>query len=207
MADHPDGLGAYLDGLTNIGVRAGIGIEVFNDIENEAPLDISKPVLEQRLHFSYNWHISRPSITSQAVELRGNGAMAPVFLDPNLLMLHLRFADHEQLEHRQNLRIEAFAQNRGGAKSRWRLNMIRTLKQVRNLWERAESSIELPHREFIKNSLPEYKTKPLEDGVYPKFSEHGMKEVNPRPFVNPGVTNDIGDFRYRFPDRCKNWHS
>ena len=85
--------------------------------------------------------------------------------------------------------------------------MIRTLKQVRNLWERAESSIELPHREFIKNSLPEYKTKPLEDGVYPKFSEHGMKEVNPRPFVNPGVTNDIGDFRYRFPDRCKNWHS
>lgn len=182
VADHENGLAAYLDTIPEIGTRAGIGIEVYHDIENEPPLDPKQSIFEQRSHFNYKWHISRPGILSHEVELRGNGAMAPVFFDPKLMMLHLRFADHEHLEQRQNLRLEAFDQNRGGQKSRWRLSMLKTLKWVRRFWERPQSDEEFPHVDIIKEFLPDYESIPLRDGSYPRFVEHGMKEIRPRAY-------------------------
>jgi hypothetical protein len=207
VADHANGLAAYLDSVPEIGTRAGIGIEVYHDIENEPPLKTALPIFEQRSHFAYKWHISRPCIMSEAVDLLGNGARAPIFLDPKLMMLHLRFADHEHLEQRQNLRLEAFDQNRGGQKSRWRLSMLKTLKWVRHFWEKPESGDEFPHVDVIKENLADYETIALEASAYPKFIEHGIKEVRVKTFLHPDIIKSSEALRYRFPERCKGWQS
>jgi hypothetical protein len=118
-AVHTD-LRAYL-AERDVPVLAGVGIEIFHDpADQEAPFDLTRPVLAQRRHYVYRFHHSKPHILSTPCQIGGHGSEHPFHLDPDLYLMHLKYLDREETLRRQTKLHAFFRAGRGGSRSRWR---------------------------------------------------------------------------------------
>lgn len=206
VVDDSLGLSAYLDSLPDIGVRAGAGIELFQHAD-ELSIDPVRPILDQRKHFSYRWEFCKPFITSENARIGAHSAFSQIWLDPNLMLVHLRFADATHLRSRQNLRLEAYAQNRGGKSSRWKHSLPETKETIEQFWQRSPTDLDLPHRELWDRILPDYLNKPLCDENYPRFGAEARRAVRPHEFFDPKEIAVFNQQRFRLPDRFKQYAS
>lgn len=98
LADRPDS-----------DVLGAMTLNVFQDLENEGPLDPERPVLEQRRLAKFIPLMCKPAVkrVPAAWAAASHGIMAPFQIDPDLYMFHLKFADRDGLrraaEHRQRM--------------------------------------------------------------------------------------------------------
>lgn len=96
---------------------APLALNVVQDLDDEAPLDPARPVLEQRSYAQFTAVMCKPS--SKRLPFRwahaSHGIQSTYEVRPDLLMLHLKFADLDRLrssaEHRHQLNLK---DGRGG---------------------------------------------------------------------------------------------
>lgn len=109
-------LGALLATSSSPAV-APLALNVVQDLDHEAPLDPERPVLEQRSYAQFTEVMCKPS--SKRLPLSwahaSHGIQSTYEVRPDLVMLHLKFADLERLRssaaHRHQLNLK---DGRGG---------------------------------------------------------------------------------------------
>ncbi|MGB0412671.1 MAG: glycosyltransferase family 2 protein [Pikeienuella sp.] len=91
-----DDLGAYLDGLNfKDKVLSATGIELMDMGEGESPVDFDHPVLAQRRMGVINSAYCKPCLFFNEIQ-KGNAhriSNEPRRIDPNISLMHLRYAD------------------------------------------------------------------------------------------------------------------
>jgi hypothetical protein len=111
VAPHPDtgDLGDYLERFEGEFVNC-FGVEVLHRKDVEPPLDLRRPILEQRGYWFPDWAYCKPALASGPMEwfpgfhLRRDGGYQP---DPNLYLIHLHRMDFDLCleRHRARRRI------------------------------------------------------------------------------------------------------
>lgn len=96
---------------------APIALNVVQDLEREDPLDVARPILDQRSYAYFSSMMCKPSMKRQDIPwMMASHAIGGEFLvSRDLFMLHLKFADVDRLrettEHRRQLNLQ---DGRGG---------------------------------------------------------------------------------------------
>ena len=78
-------------------VIAGLAFDVVHDARTEPPIDPDRPVLAQRQLVKFNPAMCKPLVKRAPVRWASafHSVKAPFAIDPDLLMLHLKFYDEE----------------------------------------------------------------------------------------------------------------
>jgi hypothetical protein len=94
-----DGLVDYVAAHPDRPVSAGVGFNVVHRVDREPALDPARPVLGQRRHGLFVPRLCKPSLKRVDARWRyaSHGIEAPFRVDPELLFVHLKYADAEQL--------------------------------------------------------------------------------------------------------------
>lgn len=102
-------------------VIAPMALNVVHHVASEPPLDPSRPLLEQRHFATFLPLMCKPSLKKVAAPWRSasHGIAAPFAVDPQLFMLHLKFADRDQLKAVSDRRSEMVSRDGRAAKSSW----------------------------------------------------------------------------------------
>ncbi|GHA50586.1 hypothetical protein GCM10008927_14640 [Amylibacter ulvae] len=206
VTDDTMGLRQYLDSIPEIGNRAGVGVELFQHT-SDTPFDPTQPVFEQRKHFYYRWNICRPCILTKPTLIGGNGAVGPVWLDPKLLMLHLRFVDNDELFQRQQKRLLAYSESRGGEASRWKLSLGETQEKMDAFWARTPAEMDMPHYEFLDECIPGYRDTEISDATFKRQKKSPRQQVKLDHFFDQQVVKLFWKYRFEFPDRFNTYPS
>jgi hypothetical protein len=203
IVDTPNGetLVDYLNALPEIGLRAGMGVEVFQDIYTEPAYDPNRGLFDQRRYFRYRFLFCKPWIVAEHRQIQLHGARDGFHLDPNLLLLHLHNLDMEQLLARRVQRLEAFDQGRGGPTSRWKDDLDKAEQQMQTLSSKPVEPDIMPHTEFLEDIFPKYRTQLISGQTYPRVSGGRKHLIEIDRFVPLEKRNSILNRRYRFPDR------
>lgn len=94
-------LGEYLDEVTEPVVRC-VGYNVIQ-MKGEPPIDLTKPILKQRKHWSRDKMYDKYVIITEPQHYTSNHHIEnPVPSDPNLIMLHLRDIDIDLAKNRNS---------------------------------------------------------------------------------------------------------
>ena len=95
-ADLPAFLAAHRDQQ----IIAGIGLNLVHDVAGEAPLDLDRPILEQRSYASLSPLMCKPSTKRVPAPWANSshGIHGPYRVSPDLYLLHLKFADRDRLK-------------------------------------------------------------------------------------------------------------
>ena len=197
------GLRDYLDGLDDLAIRAAVGIDVIHNHREEPDYALDKPLFEQRSFFRYNLHFTKPRILSEAVEVTGHGAMGPVTIDPNLLLLHLHWVDRRQKLERQRVRLGAFEAGRGGLKSHWKDDEAETIARFDKFLSYAVSEEDMPHHDFLDIMLPGYREKPLSGKNYTRLKGERHRLIELDKFIERDHLLLVEQELHRFPERFK----
>ncbi len=131
---HHDGLRAYLDARASSDALAPLGLNVLHDPGSEPPLEAGRPVLSQRRLVKFAPGMCKPLVKRRpAPWLQGfHGIKAPYVVDPELLLLHLKYADEQALADVADRRQKIYVQERrGSGKSTWPLGAETLQQQVR----------------------------------------------------------------------------
>lgn len=118
------GLRAFLQARADSDVVGALALNVLHDPGGEAPLEEDRPVLAQRRLVAFAPGMCKPLVKRRpAPWLQGfHGIKAPYVIDPELLLLHLKYADAEALAEVADRRQRIFQEERrGSAKSTWPL--------------------------------------------------------------------------------------
>jgi len=104
-------------------VLAPLALNVVHDFASEPPLDPARPVLAQRSFAKFVPVMCKPSIKRVPVPWRSasHGIDLPYRVDPELFMLHLKFADRDGLREVTRRRHAMMLADGRGARSSWRL--------------------------------------------------------------------------------------
>lgn len=128
-----EGLRHYLDVHGDADVRAALAVNVLHDQASEGPLDRSRPVLSQRRFVKWVPGMCKPLVKRiPAPWMPGfHGIKAPFAIDTDLLLIHLKYYDAEQLavvaERRHRLHVD---DGRGSSKSSWTLEADEVQRQL-----------------------------------------------------------------------------
>ena len=191
----------YLDSLPEIGHRAGMGTEVFHDPATEPPYDPERGIFEQRRHFRYRFLFCKPWIVAQhGREIFGHGAREGFHLDPNLVLIHMHNLDLDQLMERRKQRLQAFAEGRGGLRSRWKDHTPKARKQVQNFANLEVMPDDMPHAELLEEMFPGYREKLFDTRSYERL-EGKRQIVMVEHFVTEMQKDMLFYNRFRYPDR------
>ncbi|WP_300676172.1 glycosyltransferase family 2 protein [Nocardioides sp.] len=97
-----------------------VGLNVVHT-PGEAPLDLSRPITEQRAHAIFAPGMCKPSLKRVPARwgLASHGIAAPYVPDPGVLMLHLKFADRDRLLAISAARHQAFLDEGRAKASTW----------------------------------------------------------------------------------------
>ncbi len=104
---------------------AALGLNVVQDLEHEQPLDLGRPILEQRSFACFAEVMCKPSTKKRRVPwvLASHGIKSRYEVRDDLFMLHLKFADLDRLRassaHRRSLNA---ADGRGGGS--WKVDNV-----------------------------------------------------------------------------------
>ncbi len=85
-------------------VRAGVGLEIVHDPQQEPAFDPLAPIFAQRQYFRWNFLYSKPHILGTPCDLLPHTASVPFLLDPDLYLVHMKFIDRNHLYGRQEVR-------------------------------------------------------------------------------------------------------
>lgn len=119
-----DSLGGLLAQCPGVGV-APLALNLVQDLRTEAPLDVTRPVLDQRSYAQLAKVMCKPSSKRLPVlwGVASHGLHAPYDVRSDLFMLHLKFADLDRLRssaaHRRALNLQ---DDRGGGA--WRVDDV-----------------------------------------------------------------------------------
>ena len=103
-------------------VVAGLAYDVLHDARTEPPIDPDRPLLAQRRFVKFNPAMCKPQVKRAPVRWGSacHAVKAPFTIDPDLLMLHLKFYDERAVrevgDHRRALHEE---HGRGHTNSFW----------------------------------------------------------------------------------------
>lgn len=131
-----DGLVDYLSANAGTRVIAPLALELLHNVEVEAVLDPTRPLLQQRRFVKFSPGMCKPLV--KRVGQPWNGAFhrisAPFEVDRDLWMLHLKYSDVEVLEtvaeHRRRIHQQ---ENRGHPDSFWPMGADK-LKALLSSW-------------------------------------------------------------------------
>lgn len=92
-------------------VIAPMALNVVHCAAVEADLDLARPILEQRSFAKFVPLMCKPAIKSVPADWResSHGIMAPYAVDPELFLLHLKFADRNvlrEMAHKRNAMVQ-----------------------------------------------------------------------------------------------------
>jgi hypothetical protein len=127
-----------------------IGFNVVHRVGAEPPLDPTRPVLQQRMTAKFIPKMCKPAIKRDSAHWASgsHGLRIPYEIDPDLYLLHLKFADRDHLVatalHRRQLTEEAGR----GQDANWRLG-----DELVDVLDSMDSTTEL-------STLPSFKNKP-----------------------------------------------
>jgi hypothetical protein len=95
-----DGLRSFVEAHANAPAVGALGLNVIHDVTREGPLDLDRPVLDQRRLAKFIPVMCKPSIKSVPAPwyAASHGLRAPYAVDPDLWMFHLKFADRDHLQ-------------------------------------------------------------------------------------------------------------
>lgn len=206
FVDGPQGLRDYLDGLPDIGVRCGVGVEVIHHVQTEAAYDFDVSLFAQRRLFRYHLNFCKPWILSKPVQITGHGALSPFHIDPNLLLIHLRLLDHDVSLTRHAQRMDAFDHGRGGLRSRWAL----TEQEVENTFSEAfQRRIEptrmgaMPHHDVLERFLPGYREQEFSGANYERKYGKRRALMQVVKFIDEEPRMIFQKRVYKFPEGFK----
>ncbi|MGB0660704.1 MAG: hypothetical protein ACPGNV_11040 [Mangrovicoccus sp.] len=135
-AKYPD-LSAYLNAkASRFPITAGIGLELFHDTATEEPLDITRPILAQRRHVQYLPLYSKPHVIATRCRIWPHSADRPFTLDPDLMLVHMKYVDQDHLRHRQAQRQAKAGAKAHGMGNNWQRDEDEALTSLRRLNER-----------------------------------------------------------------------
>ncbi len=119
--DHHDGLLDYLRHRPDVAVMAPMALNVVHHIRVEADLDPALPVLGQRGFAKFAPVMCKPSVKRVPAPWKyaSHGITARYVPDPELFMVHLKFADREALRRVADRRNEMTRVDGRGAHSSW----------------------------------------------------------------------------------------
>jgi hypothetical protein len=100
-------------------VIAPVAVNVLHDERSEPPLEPARPVLQQRSLVKFAPNMCKPSIKRVDAEWSPgfHGINARFRIRPDLLMLHLKYADAEQLRRSAAVRHALFKDSERGSKA------------------------------------------------------------------------------------------
>ncbi len=200
-SDNALGLRDYLDSLPDIGIRCGVGIELFQKIGQEQSLKLDMPLFQQRRFFRYNLHFCKPWIISKPTQITGHGAFSPFHIDPKLILVHLHWIDLEITFARQKDRIAAFEEGRGGERSRWKQTLETKKDYFTELSQRQVCEDIFPHYDFLNTLFPDYQHKEFSEENYKKVRGKRFKTLEVTQFIQPDIKRKLDEPIYKIPDR------
>ena len=101
---------------------AGLAYDVVHDARVEPPIDPDRPVLAQRRYVKFNPAMCKPQVKRAPVRWGSafHAVDAPFTIDPDLLMLHLKFSDEGLVREVGNRRRAVHeTHGRGHSNSFW----------------------------------------------------------------------------------------
>jgi Glycosyl transferase family 2 len=141
-----DGLLDYLRARAESQVMAPVAVNVLHDAGREPDLDSARPLLEQRRLVKFAPGMCKPLLKRVVAPWSAafHGIRAPYRIDRELLMLHMKYADHRLLsrvaEHRHRLHT---TEGRGGNRSSWTLGSGELTSRLAS-WAGAQGGPEVP---------------------------------------------------------------
>lgn len=116
-----DGLAGLLAARPGVDVLAGLALNVVHHVGVEPPLDPSRPVLGQRRLATFVPTLCKPSLKRVDAPWRraSHGIGAPFTPDPELFLLHLKYADAGLLRATADRRHAVHARSGLGDQSAW----------------------------------------------------------------------------------------
>lgn len=100
-----------------------VGLNLVHDVAREGPLDLDRPLLEQRRLAKFLPLMCKPSLkrVPSAWGHASHGLMSPYRIEPDLWMLHLKFADRDHLAKQAAHRRAMVEMDGRAATTSWRL--------------------------------------------------------------------------------------
>lgn len=197
-------LRAYLDALPEIGMRAGMGIEMFHDPGTEPPWDPEANIFDQRRFFRYRFLCAKPWLVGErGRELLWHGARGGFQLDGNLLLVHLHSLDEAQLRARRTARQADYAAGRGGKNSRWKDPPDDAVAQVARYAAMAVEPGDMMHHDLLEELFPGHREREFSSDTYARIEGgHARRRmIAVEQFVPDALRKALLDMRFRLPDR------
>jgi hypothetical protein len=116
-----DGLLSYLQARPGGSEIASLALNVVHAEPWEAPLDPSRPVLGQRRFAKFAPVMCKPAVNRSGARwiAASHGVRAPYRVDPELFMVHLKFADSDHLQRVARRRSALALRDGRGSKATW----------------------------------------------------------------------------------------
>ena len=145
-------LSAYINAMTLDGTaRAGMGLELFEDSDEDSPLMIDSPLFRERRNYVYMFKYCKPHITTVEGAITTHGVKQDITFDPDLYLLHLKFLETGYAAERQDFIRQQYEKGYGGRESRWRFRPSELLDEVRRLIGLTRTGGEFPHHTLLRN--------------------------------------------------------
>jgi glycosyl transferase family 2 len=135
-----DDLPAFLAARADRDVVAPVAVNLVHRVGVEPPFDVSRPVLAQRGYVKVVPVMCKPLIKRIAAPwmMGFHGIRSPYTIDPELLMVHLKYYDVEALVDVAEARRELHENHgRGAAASSWSLGAVEIQRQLHGWVEKA----------------------------------------------------------------------
>lgn len=115
------GLREFLAARRDVPVIAPMALNLVHRTRAECELDLNRPVLSQRSLAKFVPRMCKPSVkqVDAAWRLGGHGITRDFAVDPELFMLHLKFADQEHLRQTMAKRRALVAMDGRAPRSNW----------------------------------------------------------------------------------------
>lgn len=122
--DRYEGLVDLLAARADREVLAPVALNVVHHLDTEDGLDPGEPVLGQRRFAKFVPLMCKPAVKRVAAPWRfaTHGIMAPFSVDPDLFLVHLKFFDHDWLQHVSDRRHELVRADGRASRSSWSMD-------------------------------------------------------------------------------------
>ncbi|HYH33924.1 MAG TPA: hypothetical protein VD814_02100, partial [Nocardioides sp.] len=116
-----DGLADFLDRKGDEAAIAPLALNIVQVPRWEAPLDFTRPVLGQRRFAKFAPVMCKPCVNRRGLRwiAASHGVKGPYRVDPELFMVHLKFADHAHLRRTAERRRAMALRDGRGSNATW----------------------------------------------------------------------------------------
>lgn len=130
------------------GITAGFGVELFQIPETEPAFDIKRTVFSQRENFFCSPLYSKPHILTIPSSIKPHTSSVPFVFDPDLLLVHMKHIDEDQLKLRQKDRQEFMISVNAKKDRRWSWDVSKSLENLEKFGDLPKSKNYFDPREI-----------------------------------------------------------